>query len=188
MTPTGPIEPWIPGPRTTLATTRIFTLESQQWTCPTEPDRSGNFAVINSPDWVNVLAITPDENMVLVEQFRFGVAGLSLEIPGGIVDPGEEPATTAVRELAEETGYVGDPPIPLGAISGNAAILNNRVHTYLVRNARLDRPQNLDENEQIRVVLAPLSDAPRLLRSGTIHHSIVVAAFALYNAWTREQE
>lgn len=177
------LEPWIPGPRRVLAQTRIFTLEDQTWTCPTDASRSGRFAVINSPDWVNVFALTRDDQLVLIEQFRFGVGTMSIEIPGGIVDEGEEPAWTAARELLEETGFAGSDPIPLGSISANAAILNNRVHTYVVTQAERVDGQNLDQNEQIRVMLAPVAEARRMVIDGRIHHSIVVAAFTLFDHW-----
>ncbi|MCL4220637.1 MAG: NUDIX hydrolase [Phycisphaerales bacterium] len=178
-----PLQPWIPGTRRVLATTRIFTLEEQAWDCPTDSARSGRFAVINSPDWVNVFALTPDNQLVLVEQFRFGSGTLSIEIPGGIVDDGESPALTAVRELLEETGYAGSEPVPLGAISANAAILNNRVHTYVVTEARRAAAQSLDENEQIRVLTVPVKEALDMAADGRIHHSIVVAAFTLFQRW-----
>ncbi len=178
-----PLLPWIPGTRRVLATTRIFTLEEQAWDCPNDAARSGRFAVINSPDWVNVFALTPDDQLVLVEQFRFGTGTLSIEIPGGIVDHAEDPAATAVRELLEETGYAGSEPVPLGAISANAAILNNRVHTYVITDARPVSDQCLDENEQIRVLKAPAKEAMAMAADGRIHHSIVVAAFMLFQRW-----
>lgn len=182
-----PLQPWIPGTRRVLATTRIFALEEQAWDCPTDAARSGRFAVINSPDWVNVFALTPDDQLVLVEQFRFGSGTLSIEIPGGIVDHAEDPAATAVRELLEETGYAGSDPVPLGAISANAAILNNRVHTYVIPEVRPVGAQSLDENEQIRVLKVPAKEAMDMAADGRIHHSIVVAAFMLFQRWYFQQ-
>ncbi len=185
MTPdaNSPLEPWIRETTQTLAKTRIFTLESQHWRCPSDPDRSGDFAILDSPDWVNVFAITPDDMVILVEQFRFGVGIVSLEIPGGIIDPNEDPAATATRELREETGYAGDEPELLGSLSANAAILNNRVHSFVIQNARLETAQDLDEHEQIRVRTAPVNDIPDMIRNGTIHHSVIVAAYALFQIW-----
>lgn len=182
------VQPWIPGTRRVLATTRIFSLEEQQWDCPTDAARSGQFAIINSPDWVNVFALTLDEQVVLVEQFRFGSASLSIEIAGGIVDPGEDPAATAARELLEETGYAGSDPVSLGSISANAAILNNRVHTFVITDAKPVATQNLDENEQIRVLLATVDELRAMVADGTIHHSIVVAAFALFELWNQRRQ
>ncbi len=178
-----PIEPWIRKNARPLATTRIFTLEEQHWHCPSDASRSGDFAVIDSPDWVNVFAITPDREIVLVEQFRFGVGINSLETPGGIVDRDENPAVTAARELREETGFTGDEPVFIGALSANAAILNNRFHTYVIENAINDAQQNLDEHEQIRVVTKPLTEIPSLIGRGQIHHSVIVAAYALFEIW-----
>lgn len=177
------MEPWIRKETRPLATTRIFTLEEQHWHCPSDPTKSGNFAVIDSPDWVNIFAITPDRQVVLVEQFRFGVGITSLETPGGIVDPHEGHAATATRELLEETGFAGDNPEFIGALSANAAILNNRFHTYVIENATVQAEQNLDEHEQICVTTVPLAELPNLIASGRIHHSVIVAAFALFQIW-----
>lgn len=173
-----PLQPWIRKSTTHLAKTRIFTLEEHEYASPKNGGSAG-FAVINSPDWVNIFAITPEDQVVLVEQFRFGVGTLSLEVPGGIVDPDESPAETAARELVEETGYSGSAPVLLGSMSANAAILNNQFHTYLVRDAVLDRPQALDEHEEIRVVLRPRAELGAMIRRGEIHHSVIVAAWAL---------
>jgi len=178
-----PLEPWVRESSSPLARTRIFTLENQHWRCPTDPARSGDFAVLNSPDWCNIFALTPDERVVLVEQFRFGTGNQSLEIPGGIVDPGEDPAATATRELLEETGFAGSAPIPIGSLSANAAILNNRVHSFVVENATRRAEQSLDEHEQMRVLTVPVADLPALIRDGRMHHSIIVAAYALFLDW-----
>lgn len=181
--PRHPLQPWVLESTRPLAETRIFTLESQRWACPAHPERSGDFAVLQSPDWCNVVAVTPDDRIVLVEQFRFGVGVHSLEIPGGIVDPGEDPAASAARELLEETGYAGDPPVALGALSANAAILTNRVHSFAVTNATRRGNQALDEHEEIRVLTVPAADIPGLIRAGRIHHSVIVAAWALFLDW-----
>lgn len=182
-TDAAPLEPWVRESAATIARTRIFTLENQHWRCPSDPARSGDFAVLNSPDWCNIVAVTPDERVVLVEQFRFGTGTHSLEIPGGIVDPGEDPAQTAARELLEETGYAGSSPIHIGSLSANAAILNNRVHSFVVEGATRRAEQSLDEHEEMRVLTVPVGDLPGLIRTGRIHHSVIVAAYALFLDW-----
>ena len=101
----------------------------------------GEFFVLNTNDWVNVLALTPDEKIVLVRQFRYGSKEQSLEPPGGVVERGEDPVVAGLRELQEETGYVGDSPELLGVVRPNAAILSNRCHVILVRMP--NKPLNL---------------------------------------------
>src|SRR6056300_1563597 len=96
----------------------------------------GDFYVLDTNDWVNVLAITPEQKIVLVRQFRFGSRENSLEPPGGVVEKGEDPIIAGIRELEEETGYVGENPELLGSVRPNAAILSNRCHVVIVRNAR----------------------------------------------------
>ena len=86
----------------------------------------GDFYVLDTNDWVNVIALTPDHEIVLVRQFRYGSKEQSLEPPGGVVERGEDPLVAGLRELQEETGYVGELPELLGVVRPNAAILSNR--------------------------------------------------------------
>jgi len=91
----------------------------------------GTFYTVGSPDWVNVIALTPDERVVLIRQWRHGAASPVVEIPGGMVDAGEDPLDAAKRELAEETGYVAERWTRLGAVNPNPALFSNRLYSYL---------------------------------------------------------
>ncbi len=167
---------WHPGSSREQLRTRVFTVYEQTWTCE-EDGRSADFVRIDCPDWVNVIAITDDRQVVCIEQFRFGTGEVTLEIPGGVLEPDEVPVQAGVRELLEETGYSGSRPKLLGAVTTNPALQSNRCHTLLVEQARLTAKQNLDPNEQISVRLIPLQDIPRLIQQGSIHHALVVGAF-----------
>jgi 8-oxo-dGTP pyrophosphatase MutT (NUDIX family) len=172
------VEPWACGPMSEVAKTRIFTLNSRQCRSATHPERGGDFSVLTCPEWVNVIALTDDGRVVFVEQFRFGTAEITLEIPGGVVDGTEQPAETCRRELMEESGFAGTPVRMIGRIAANPAMQTNHVHTGLVTRAKRVRESlQLDEHEEIAVRLVPVSDVPSLIRRGVIDHSFVVAAF-----------
>ena len=132
----------------------------------------GEFFVLNTNDWVNVLALTPDEKIVLVRQFRYGSKEQSLEPPGGVVEKGEDPIVAGLRELQEETGYVGDSPELLGVVRPNAAILSNRCHVILVKNAKQTAELNFDQHEELVTELYPVSELQEMVRKGEITHSI----------------
>jgi 8-oxo-dGTP pyrophosphatase MutT (NUDIX family) len=135
--------------------------------------------IIDSPDWVNVIAVTREEQLVLIRQYRFGIEASTLEIPGGLVEPGEEPAVAAARELEEETGYVPARVVPLGWVHPNPAIQSNRCHSFLALDCVKAHEGRQDQGEDIRVELVPRGQAPRLIREGHITHSLVVVAFLL---------
>lgn len=171
--------------RTSLVKTRIFDLEQIRFRHPvrgTERD----FVVLNPPDWVNVIAVTPDHQIVLVNQFRYGLDDFSLEIPGGVIDAGEDFMTAGLRELREETGYVGSAPRLLGSVDPNPAMQSNRSHLILVTDAQRTAEVAWDPDEEIEVSLQPVDDVLALARNGGITHSLVLNALFLFEPWWRE--
>lgn len=136
------------------------------------------FSVIACTDWVNVIALTDAREVVLVRQFRVGTAEVCLEIPGGMVDAGEDPAAAAPRELFEETGYRARSWRQLGAVAPNPAIFSNRLHIFLAEGAYRAGDAEPDGSEVIDTELLPLPSVWRAIRDGAIDHALVVAAFA----------
>ncbi len=133
------------------------------------------FYRIDSVDWVNVVAVTPADEVVMVHQWRHGSGALTLEIPGGMVDPGETPAEAAARELLEETGYRGGSTEPLGVVNPNPALFGNRCHTFLVREAQRVAEVRNEGQEETQVELVPRGQIPSRLRGGEIDHALVIA-------------
>ncbi len=154
----------------------IFTAERRIAISPRNGQRFER-VVLRSRDWVNVIAVTEREEIVLIEQYRHGIEQVVLEIPGGIIDEGESPLVAGARELREETGYAGDAPVLLGTVTPNPAFLTNVHHTILVTGARLVSDPEQDDSEDIAVRLVPRADIPNLMRDGQITHALVIAAF-----------
>src|SRR5438132_2827350 len=128
------IEPWKKVSSKLLGDFRIFTLRSDIKISP-RTGKEHDFFVLDSVHWVNVIAITPDQQLVMVEQYRHGSNTVELEIPGGMMDPDEtDPVATGVRELREETGYEGEGARLLGRVHANPAILSNTCFTVIVEN------------------------------------------------------
>jgi 8-oxo-dGTP pyrophosphatase MutT (NUDIX family) len=134
-----------------------------------------DYYVAHLADGVHVVAITPDEKLVMVRQFRAGSTRDSLETPGGLVEPGEDPRAAGARELLEETGYAGDPPELLGSLWPNPALLSMRIATVVTRSARRIAEPKPDHSEELAVVLVPVVDIPNLISSGQIDHAVCVA-------------
>ena len=130
---------------------------------------------------MNVLALTPNDELVMVEQFRHGTETIELEIPGGVIDTADEPALEAgLRELREETGYVGEDARIIGEVFSNPAIMNNRTYTVLVRNCHETHETEFDHGEDIRTRLVPVEEALDMVAEGKVRHSLVVAALFHY--------
>ncbi|RME21969.1 MAG: NUDIX hydrolase [Deltaproteobacteria bacterium] len=138
--------------------------------------REHDFDILECPDWVNVTAVTPAGNLVLVRQWRHGNGKVTLEIPGGAVDPGESPLQAARRELEEETGYRANKWHEIGVVEPNPAFQTNRTWTFLALAATPTGSQNFDPTEQVEVVEWPLGNVWELVESGEIEHALVICA------------
>ena len=135
--------------------------------------------VVATPDWVNIIPMLDGGRVLLVRQWRFGVEAMTLEIPGGAVDPGEEERAAAARELLEETGYRACTWRRLGQVHPNPAIQSNRTGTWLATDLERLGEAEGDGEEELELELVPLKEIPSLIGSGHITHSLVIAAFYL---------
>jgi ADP-ribose pyrophosphatase len=167
--------------------TRIFDVMGARYR---HPGRSieREFVIIKAPDWVNVVALTSDEKIVLVRQFRYGIDEFSLEVPGGVMDPGEDPVTAGLRELREETGFTGAPAKLLGSVHPNPAIQANRCHFVFVEEAIKSSELEWDPDEELHVTIRPVEDVLALAHSGGIVHGLVLNALMLFEPHWRKRK
>jgi 8-oxo-dGTP pyrophosphatase MutT (NUDIX family) len=162
-----------PGSDATLEENWLFRLRRERFRSKATK-RSHDYYVIHLADAVNVIAITPDRRLVLVRQFRAGSGRDSLETPGGLLNPGEDPLTAGARELREETGYVGDPPRSLGTVWSNPSLLSSKITTILIENAHPIAATAFDDHEELQLELVPETAIPTMLDDGRIDHALVV--------------
>jgi 8-oxo-dGTP pyrophosphatase MutT (NUDIX family) len=134
--------------------------------------------VLESPDWVNVVALTPEEKVVVVRQHRFGTGQTTTEIPAGIVEPGETSQQAAIRELREETGYTSDEWTYLGFVEPNPAFLDNKCFHWVARNAVQTTPPALDEGENLQVYELSLDEIGQEIAAGRLRHALAYTALA----------
>ena len=134
--------------------------------------------VLDSRDWVNVVALTQENKAVLVKQFRFGSGSVTVEIPGGVIDPNEGHGAAARRELREETGFAAKRWTYLGATQPNPAILNNLCHHWLAEEAELAHETSPDEGEDITVITAGIDEIRAAIVSGRLRHALAIAGLA----------
>jgi ADP-ribose pyrophosphatase len=170
------IKPWPLVSSKPIGDFRIFTIRSDLKRSP-RTGKEHDFFVIDSVNWVNVIAVTPNRELVMIEQYRHGSNTVELEVPGGMMDKHESsPVIAGERELREETGFAGENARVIGKIFANPAILSNTVFTVLVENCRNTHPVEWDHGEDLITRLVPIDDIPKLVASGRIGHSLVVVA------------
>lgn len=167
------------------ATTRIFEVVRAIYQHP-HRNKEQEFFVINAPDWVNVIAVTPARHLVLVRQFRYGTNDFSIEIPGGVIDPGEDAVAAGLRELREESGYLGTGARLLGTVHPNPAMQSNRCHLVLVENVLPVADLEWDPDEEFEIMTKPIEEVYALAANGGITHAMVLNALLLfYPTWEK---
>ncbi len=179
------IKPWHLIGTKALADFRIFNVRSDRKISP-RTQAEHDFFVIECANWVNVVALTPDQHIVMVEQYRHGSNTVELEIPGGMIDAADaSPVLAGVRELREETGYEGRQARVLGEIFPNPAIMSNVCYTVLVEDCHCAHPVQFDHGEDISTRLVPVADLPKLVAENKIGHSLVAVALYHLELWQR---
>ena len=164
---------------------KIFKL--WQYNCLSPKDgKEYPFLCLDTIDWVNIIPLTKENEVVMIKQYRHGNEEITLEIPGGMTDREDKsPQESAIRELVEETGYMGNEVIKLGECSPNPAIFNNLLHVYLVKDVEKKYAQNLENTEDIEIVKIHINKIPDLIKSGEINHALVITAFYYYFNFTK---
>jgi ADP-ribose pyrophosphatase len=170
------IRPWQKTGSKPAGDFRIFTIRSDMKVSP-RTGKEHDFYVIDSVNWVNVIATTPDNQLVMIEQYRHGSNTVELEIPGGMLDAKDaSPEAGGIRELREETGYEGEQPKIIGEIFPNPAIMSNTCFTIWVKDCKCKHPVEWDHGEDLITRLVPWDEIPKLVATGKIRHSLVVVA------------
>jgi ADP-ribose pyrophosphatase len=144
-----------------------------------------DFYVLDMPDWVQVLAVTPEATLVMVEQFRPGTRAVTTEFPAGLVEPGERPETAAARELEEETGYRGGDPVVIGEMHPNAALQNNRLFIVVIEECRPTGHRDQDPGEAIRPLEMDPSTIEEMMDTGRFRDAYGAVAWSCYQRHSR---
>jgi len=163
----------------TLWNGRIFSLESYACSHPGK-NVSHDFIIVNSRDWINIVALTEEGKFIMVRQHRLGTDEMTLETTAGVMEHGENPIEAARRELSEETGYQAASITLMKTLSANPAIMNNRIHFFLATGCRKVSGQTLDHAEDIDVELYSRDEILAMIGDGRINHTIIVTALSLY--------
>jgi 8-oxo-dGTP pyrophosphatase MutT (NUDIX family) len=177
--PSSAVHDWREIAREPVADCRVFSVERSVAISPVD-GQPHTFHRIHSPSWAQILPITADGNAVLVRQFRHGAQRVTLEIPAGLVDPGEDPREAAMRECLEETGYRARSAESLGVVNPNPALFANRLYAYFATNVEPERAVQNTGSESTEPVLVPVGELRGMLLSGEIDHALVAATLWRY--------
>ena len=174
------IKPWPIIESTKDSDKGLFSIKTNRCRSP-RTGQEHHFYVIDFPNWVQILPITPDDKIVMVRQYRHGCGQIFLELPGGLIDDNDlSPEQTAKRELLEETGYRSESLMLLTRIFPQPAVLSNMGLTYMAREVKKVSKPNLDAAEDIEVCLVNLKKIPEMIRTGEINHGQTVMALSVY--------
>jgi 8-oxo-dGTP pyrophosphatase MutT (NUDIX family) len=185
--PSGPLQPWRTLRSKPEGDFKIFRIRTDRVLSP-RTQQEHDFFVIESVNWVNVVALTPKRQVVMIEQYRHGSGTVELEIPGGMIDPSDaSPEAAGQRELREETGYAGENARRIGEVFPNPAIMSNTLYIVMVENCRCVHPVQFDHSEDLVTRLVPVDSLPELVQTGRIRHSLVVAGLYHFELWRRGQ-
>jgi 8-oxo-dGTP pyrophosphatase MutT (NUDIX family) len=141
-----------------------------------ERGKTGDFFVLDCADWVHVIALTPENELIMVQQYRFGTENLSWEVPGGLMEANESPIDAAMRELREETGFEGSDAEVVASIAPNPAIQSNVCNFVLIRNAKQKAALDWDEHEEILCRAVPIDEVEQWALNGKIFHSLSITS------------
>ncbi len=160
--------------------TPIFKVHLDKSECP-RTGRLGNFYKFKFGNWVNIVAVTSKDEMVMIRQFRHGSRKWELEVPGGLIDSTDfDPVSAGQRELLEETGYSGGNPRIIGSVCPNPALQGNVCYTIFVDNAVKASETAMDDFEDIETILVPVKEVRRIVKDGKISHGLVLNALMFY--------
>ena len=154
----------------------ILTINADLATNPRNQHESEYYR-LKFPDWINVIAITEKHEVILIRQYRHGSQEIELEVPGGCIDFGEDPLEAGMRELLEETGYIGDNAKIIGTVNPNPALQGNTCYTAFCDNTRKVQEPDFDLGEDIEIIKIPLSKIDQTIKNGSINNAMVIAAF-----------
>ena len=140
------------------------------------------FYYLGCRNWVTVVAVTPDDELVMIRQYRHGSGAMELEIPGGCIDPDDvDPVAAGCRELLEESGFAGENGRVIGKVNPNPALQGNTCYTVLLENCRRTASPRLEDTEELAAFTVPLAELDDLIRQGKISHALILNALHFFD-------
>ena len=135
-----------------------------------------DYYVLEYPDWVNAIALTEDNEVIVIKQYRHAAEEVILKIPGRCIDPGESPEEAVKRELLEETGYAFSSISPLSTLYANPSTSANKTYSFLLQGGKKVQDQQLDGREEIVVELVSIEKLKQLVLQNNFPQALHASA------------